>query len=1032
MRIDLATILLAPLLFVPGLAGQTVEVVADINTFGPQSDSFPYGPTNSGEERLIKRQQFVQIGAHVYFAAKTESHGFEVYRSDGRPQGTERLTDINPGPASSDPNNFCALGSKLFFSASHPSTGFELYVMDTGQTPPQARLVLDISPGNSSPNHPVAHGRHVYFSARNSAGAEVWRSDGTAAGTHQVADINPGSASSEPQYFCGYQGKVYFSARDAVFGRELWCTDGTAAGTQRVSDINTNGGSFVELLNTHNNLLFFVATAPLTGDQLYSYDGTSVSLVPTSMLNNWGARPRGFTVMGGYLYYAGNYGNLGRELCRTDGSKIEVFDIVPQSSSNPEWICAAGNRLSMQVSSPTQGFEFCTFDGSQHHILDLWPGAAGSTPTHTVGAANGITYFKANGGVTQGAELWRSDGTAAGTYMVEDLHPGLPSSNPTSISLSPAGGVLFAAQHPQAGVELFASDGTAAGTGILTDINQGTVTYGAEIYGFISHGNMLYFSADDQIHGRELWCSDGTAAGTRLLIDLDPGAAPGSPSNFRLAGNRLFFTAVFGTAGIRLCCLDLATGVWQRIDAVPYRIDAQLSEFVTVGDRCFFSAHDPVHGLELWCSDGTVSGTRLAADIVPGALGSVPRHLCAYQGRLYFSAATVGAGSQLHYSDGTAAGTGMLLRLSTRAQGADPRFLTVFRDKLVFTAHTDAAGFEMVVSDGTAAGTVPIDHVPGPAAGLYPTPGFNAGSNLRPHQYAIQTQPGGGPVLYCSGFEAATGVEPYRFDGSTFTRLGDLAPGTDSSSPEWITPCGPGVVFSARVPGPGRELFAWDGNSTQLLRDLNPRGDSSISPFFALGHDRVLFQSAYRVWVTDGTRAGTVELADFNLGLNRIRPRAFASMGGRFYFTASHPSVGDEPLVMDFEGFSQRQRLGCGGGRVPPLLDVDDLRIGQTGGLQIQDARPLQPVALLMGFVADPARMVSLPRGCLLGIDVTRPFNLLFLQTDARGSLRAPVVVPNTPALANRPLGLQCAVGGSPLPPAGVDLSDLVTVDIGR
>src|SRR5579872_6310039 len=46
---------------------------------------------------------------------------------------------------------------------------------------------------------------------------------------------------------------------------------------------------------------------------------------------------------------------------------------------------------------------------------------------------NGIGYFTANDG-THGNELWRTDGTAAGTYMVKDLEPGQCSSNPTNLT----------------------------------------------------------------------------------------------------------------------------------------------------------------------------------------------------------------------------------------------------------------------------------------------------------------------------------------------------------------------------------------------------------------------------------------------------------------------------------------------------------------------------------------------------------------------------------------------------------------------
>ena len=48
--------------------------------------------------------------------------------------------------------------------------------------------------------------------------------------------------------------------------------------------------------------------------------------------------------------------------------------------------------------------------------------------------ANGVLYFSANDG-SHGQELWRSDGTSAGTFMVDDISPGASSSNPVPLAI---------------------------------------------------------------------------------------------------------------------------------------------------------------------------------------------------------------------------------------------------------------------------------------------------------------------------------------------------------------------------------------------------------------------------------------------------------------------------------------------------------------------------------------------------------------------------------------------------------------------
>ena len=95
----------------------------------------------------------------------------------------------------------------------------------------------------------------VYFNANDgSSGIELWKSDGTAAGTAMVKDINPGSADGYPSGFTIYDGGLYFRASDASHGYELWQTDGSADGTVQVKDINPGGDS------TPQNLFWFHAT----------------------------------------------------------------------------------------------------------------------------------------------------------------------------------------------------------------------------------------------------------------------------------------------------------------------------------------------------------------------------------------------------------------------------------------------------------------------------------------------------------------------------------------------------------------------------------------------------------------------------------------------------------------------------------------------------------------------------------------------------------------------------------------------------
>src|SRR5262245_4798445 len=91
-----------------------------------------------------------------------------------------------------------------------------------------------------------------------------------------------------------------------------------------------------------------------------------------------------------------------------------------------------------------------------------------------VQAVGSTVFFNRNDGV-HGDELWKSDGTFAGTSLVEDITPGYDSSI-FSTSTASAGGLLyFAVDDGEHGEELWKSDGTEAGTNMVTEIVPGEV-----------------------------------------------------------------------------------------------------------------------------------------------------------------------------------------------------------------------------------------------------------------------------------------------------------------------------------------------------------------------------------------------------------------------------------------------------------------------------------------------------------------------------------------------------------------------------
>ena len=78
----------------------------------------------------------------------------------------------------------------------------------------------------------------------------------------QLVDIIPGSASSNPEALTNIGGTLFFGADDGVTGRELWTSNGTAAGTVQLADLRAaTGDSFFLSSHKFTNVggtLFFV------------------------------------------------------------------------------------------------------------------------------------------------------------------------------------------------------------------------------------------------------------------------------------------------------------------------------------------------------------------------------------------------------------------------------------------------------------------------------------------------------------------------------------------------------------------------------------------------------------------------------------------------------------------------------------------------------------------------------------------------------------------------------------------------------
>jgi ELWxxDGT repeat protein len=275
------------------------------------------------------------------FRAQNAANGTEIWVSDGTAGGTTLLKDINPGAGNSGAADFFSLGNgKAIFSASDGTTYEELWVTDG--TRDGTKLVKDINPEFGSALggtfwDEVAllnKGEAVFSAYHPDYGQELWITDGTAKGTKMVKDINltlddfDDPAGSQPMNMISTgRGEVMFLADDGIHGNELWITDGTAAGTKLVKDINEGEASSGpdEFFALGNGKFLFIATTEEHGRELWitngSKNGTKLlkdinpgDVDAFSSVVYWGSIGKGKAV------FQADDGTSGTELWITDGT----------------------------------------------------------------------------------------------------------------------------------------------------------------------------------------------------------------------------------------------------------------------------------------------------------------------------------------------------------------------------------------------------------------------------------------------------------------------------------------------------------------------------------------------------------------------------------------------------------------------------------------------------------------------------------------------------------------------------------------
>lgn len=559
----------------------------------------------------------------IFSADASNNLGNELFTSDGTTNGTVLLKDITSGEAGTNMGNFVSISPGLVvFTVQALDDTLTLWRTD-GTESGTFQIEGFTDEGNSATDFraPALIGTNLYFMLGDD---ELWRTNGhDDAGTVRVHRFRTTTGDSLAEGFTRLNdGRVIFSAVSEDAGREPWITD-LVGNTTRLADLNVGaeGSDPQDFTPTDDGRVFFTATATTDNRELFVSDGLSV--VQVKDINPLeGSNPKELFWHQGKLYFSARTGGFNDDLWVSDGTEI-------------------GTQLLSEIN-----------------------GGAESSPAHF--AALGSTIYFAASTSTQARELWKTNGTDSGTVLVRDISSGTPSSTPEELVVMPATGpsskVYFVASGSGSGQdtgrELWKTDGTLAGTTVVKDILAGagnSIAANTPAYLTVI-GNKLYFVADDGVKGREIWRSDGSAAGTVLVKDINTQAAAfgtqdSDPSDLHHVNGKLFFLADDGVSGRELWVSDGSSGGTIRVkDIIAGPGDAGIQGMTVVGDVICFTADDGVNGREVWLSDGTAAGTQMLEDILPGSGSSLPHSLAGIGTTLLFSALDGGIGDEPRFA----------------------------------------------------------------------------------------------------------------------------------------------------------------------------------------------------------------------------------------------------------------------------------------------------------------------------------------------------------------------------------------------
>lgn len=784
--------------------------------------------------------ELTAIASKVVFKAYTADAGTEPWVTDGTSAGTTRLADIFPGmlsggkPNESYPESFRHCNGVVYFSADDGVHGKELWKTDG--TPSGTAMLKDILPaGGSYPGGFTYSNGFTYFTTYGTdtygdppqiyETCEVWRTDGTAAGTirllAQSSEFNFGGFSpvgSQTVFVRAHKFSGNIGGTITETKGQFYITDGTPGGTTGYAGTPSNTLSPLSIIGQlSNGTIVYTAR----GDGLFPNYNYRLAYLSSGTLGEilYG-NPLNSAIIGSSLYSVVSRPYQPATLFRYNPtlSPDDILTNLGFYSNAPQLQAAAGKLFANYYGPPTAptGVEpyHIAANGAATLLKDIFQGATiydsidGINATTALHNLNGTLVFPAVG--ESGYEFWKSDGTSSGTTVLRDIVPGPGGHNPgfdpslTTISaITRSGNRLFFVRvlpSPATTQELWVTDGTEAGTQLLVSREDGYLST------IRPHHNGVWWTEHNYAtEENELWISDGTSSGTIPVKTISFWASGTEP------------VAQFANTTYVVSNDSINANLWE-INPNP-ALTRIIFDFRQPGDymaHCqsmvvmngaiyfLFSRTDAVtylQRIELWRM--APGGTPALVTAFPYGNFTTTGFSVAGNTKLWFSFTdgttnpqTSSYNATLYQTDGTSSGTVAVSNFPFY-----PDSYQVIGDRLYFTGTHDDAGYELWTTDGTAPVRITGSTTPHPYLSLGTSP------------YGLAR--GGDGFLYFHASYIDNELVKrriWRAKGTTVEAFGEL-PYPDANwgniYPSSLTWANNRLYASAYQPDSARELYWW-------------------------------------------------------------------------------------------------------------------------------------------------------------------------------------------------------------------------------